>query len=223
MNSNEFELTPVLIALAKKGAINKSIEISSTKLGEELGISQQTAARKLKEAEEKEYIRREITKSGQKIRISEKGESKLKELYYQLSEIFREKSMLRICGNVFSGLKEGSYYMCIEEYRKQFEEKLGFTPYPGTLNIKIKNEEDLKARQELDKLHGIKINGFVKHDRSFGAVRCFKARLGDIAGAVIIPERTHHAINTIEFISEVKVRDKLKVDDGDEVCLRIEI
>ena len=223
MKSMKLDFAAILLELAKRGAIDKSIEISSAKLGEGLGISQQTAARKLKKAEEMGYIAREITKSGQKIRITEKGKNMLKELYHELSLIFKERAILTLCGNVFSGLKEGSYYMSIDEYKKQFEEKLGFTPYPGTLNIRIKNEEDLKRRQELEKLPGIKINGFVKHNRSFGAVRCFKAKLGEISGAVIMPERSHHAINTVEFISDVKVRDKLKLKDGDEICLRIEI
>jgi riboflavin kinase len=223
MNDSAYGYAELLINIAKKGGAEKSIELSSRELGKELRISQQSASRKLKEAEEKGYIHRELTMKGQRVRLSKKGIEALKQFYSELAGIFKKTSHLVICGEVVSGLKEGSYYMKIPEYKKQFREKLGFSPYPGTLNLKLKNEEDIKARQELEKFSGISIEGFVKEGRTFGSVKCFRAKLENFSGAVIIPARTHHGFNTLEFISKEKIRDKIGLKDGDEVCVEITV
>jgi len=221
MNDSTYGYAELLINIAKKGGAERSIELASKKLGKELKMSQQSAARKLKEAEEKGYIHRELTPKGQRIRLSKKGAEALKQVYSELAGIFKKTSQLVICGEVVSGLKEGSYYMKIPEYKKQFRERLGFSPYPGTLNLKLKNEEDIKARQELERFSGMGIEGFVKNGRTFGSVKCFRAKLGNFSGAVIMPARTHHGFNTLEFISKEKIRDKISLKDGDEICVKI--
>ncbi|MEK6977773.1 MAG: DUF120 domain-containing protein [Candidatus Hydrothermarchaeota archaeon] len=122
---------------------------------------------------------------------------------------------MEIDGRVVKGLGEGSHYVQIPEYKNQFIERLGFTPYPGTLNLRVKEGLEALGRRE-----GIEVEGFTKGGRSFGPVKCFKARIGGIAGAVVIPARGRHA-ETLEFIAPVKVREVLKLADGDVV--RIEL
>ena len=40
-------------------------------------------------------------------------------------------------GRVVGGLGQGQYYISRKGYRHQFIQKLGFVPFPGTLNIKL--------------------------------------------------------------------------------------
>ncbi len=63
-------------------------------------------------------------------------------------------------GTVFTGLGEGAYYIGRESYRQQFVEKLGFDPYPGTLNLKLVGDYDVKARTELEAYPAIAVEGF---------------------------------------------------------------
>ena len=44
-------------------------------------------------------------------------------------------------GIVTSGLGEGYFFMSMEHYKKEIKEKLGFEAYPGTLNLKIDEEQ----------------------------------------------------------------------------------
>ena len=118
---------------------------------------------------------------------------------------------------------EGKYYMGMTGYKNQFKEKLGFAPYPGTLNIKLRGAEDLSARQSLSGLPGTHIEGFKEENRTFGSVKCFSAEVEGINGAVVMPKRTHHAPDTLEVISETHIRSQLKLEDGDKVCVRIRI
>lgn len=116
-----------------------------------------------------------------------------------------------IKGTVVSGLGEGSYFMAMPHYNKAITEKLGFSPFPGTLNIKT-------GKIELDNNKKITINGFEKNGKKFGGVSCWKARIGKISGAIIIPEINKHK-DILEFIAPVSVKSSLGTKDGDIISV----
>jgi riboflavin kinase len=212
----------VLKALALMNATKRVLKISSKELAEKIGQSVQTAARKLKELEEEGLIERTLTKDGQFVVITEKGKELLYKEYLDYKRIFEGEGEIVIRGKVFSGLGEGRYYVSLEGYKKQFEEKLGFTPYPGTLNIKIPREQ-MFFRTKLDEEEGILIEGFKTAERTFGEVKAFKCRINGIEGAVVIPKRTHYPKDVLEVIAPVKLRDVLKLKDGDWVEVEVMI
>jgi len=212
----------VLKALALMNATKRVLKISSKELAEKIGQSVQTAARKLKELEEEGLIERTLTKDGQFVVITEKGKELLYREYLDYKRIFEGEGEIVIRGKVFSGLGEGRYYVSLEGYKKQFEEKLGFTPYPGTLNIKIPREQ-MFFRTKLDEEEGILIEGFKTAERTFGEVKAFKCRINGIEGAVVIPKRTHYPKDVLEVIAPVKLRDVLKLKDGDWVEVEVMI
>ncbi len=131
--------------------------------------------------------------------------------------------VVRLVGRVTSGLGEGRYYMSIQEYRTQFLSKLGFDPYPGTLNVVLR-PECLRNRLLLDKVPGITIEGFEKNGRKFGSVKCFRAVINerqDVPCAVLIIEKTHHGPEIVEIVSPVRLRDVFNLRDGDEVVIDV--
>lgn len=214
----------LLYKLAELGACRGTIKISTTILAKETGLSQQSASRRLINLERKGLIQRKTTKNGSFIRISRDGEEYLRRIYLGLRAIFGEKPFsIKVEGKVFSGLGEGAYYMSKEHYRKQFVEKLGFDPYPGTLNLKIiSNEESVKLRAELDAHPGIKIEGFKNKDRTYGPVKCFHAMIdGREKGAVVLAFRSHYGKDVLEIIAPTCLRERLKLKDGDKVNVEI--
>ncbi len=211
-----------LLALAEEGALNSAVLISSEGLAKKLGISQQSSSRRLRLLEEMGLISRKVTSKGQWIKITEEGADTLRSIYNMLKSAFEyRKDKLIISGEVCSGMGEGSYYVSLEQYRRQFSEKLGFEPYPGTLNLKLLTPEDVKARKMLSELAGIEIHGFVHNGRSFGSVKCFPAEVSGKKCAVVIPVRTHHTITTLELIAPEKLRSTLRLRDGDVVNVRV--
>ncbi|MBP3225992.1 MAG: DUF120 domain-containing protein, partial [Methanobrevibacter sp.] len=51
-------------------------------------------------------------------------------------------------------------------------------------------------------------------------VKYIKAILNDtINGAIVFPAKTEHTENYIEFIASMKLRDELKLKDGDIVSI----
>lgn len=214
---------PALFALAKHGCADSLLEISSSKLAKELSVSQQTASRRIKELLDEGYIVREMMPKGQRVKLTAQGIKTLRHLHFELDKIFEDlgSSVYTLTGQLISGMGEGRYYMEIPKYKEGFRKSLGFTPYPGTLNLRLVTQEDIRIRQTLQDLEGIEITGFTFKNRTFGSVKCFKAAIDGVEGAVVIPARTHHGFNTIEAIAPAKIRDSIGIKDGDLVTVKV--
>ena len=211
-----------LFTLANLGAY-EVIEISSIEFAERIRVSQQTASRRLKELEKLGYISRVISHKGQSIRITDQGFEMLHKIYLLLHDIFDKKPQeLVIEGAVFSGFGEGAYYVTKEGYRKQFIEKLGFDPYPGTLNIKLKSDYDMKTKAELATYPAIEINSFQNDTRTYGPVKCYPVILNNKEkGALIVALRSHYDTSVLEIIAPLCLRKRLKLKDGHKVKVEI--
>lgn len=211
-----------LIAIAKH-ACHKTANVSSSELAKGLKVSQQTASRRIKELESEGYIVREIRPRGQRIRMTPKATEVLRRLHVDLEKVLKglDSFVCNVTGEIVSGMGEGRYYMELPGYRSQFIEILGFRPYPGTLNLKLKTEEDIRARQILRDLEGIEIEGFTSGERTFGPVKCFMAKIDGVEGAVVMPMRTHHGFNTLEVIAPENIRERLGLNEGDTVTVKV--
>ena len=188
--------------------------------------SQQTASRHLIELEKENMIERTLGPQGCLIKFTKIGEVELKKVFYGLRSVIEGEYPPSIIfkGEVFSGIGEGAYYVTREGYRKQFIEKLGFDPYPGTLNLKITTEYDRKARTELEMYPAIDIEGFKDELRTFGPVKCFKAVINNrVNGAILFAIRSHYNTSIVEIIAPVSLRAQLKLKDGNKVNVEVPI
>lgn len=126
---------------------------------------------------------------------------------------------MKILGFVISGTRKGGYFMSQKFYSEQFKEKLGFKPFPGTLNIQIQ-EENLA---QIAKIPEEEI-GTIRGKEDFGAVKYIKASLNDeINGALVFPVKTQHPQDILEFIASVNLREHLNLKDGELVNLDIKV
>jgi len=116
-------------------------------------------------------------------------------------------------GKILSGLGQAQYFLTREGYSRQFAKKLGFVPFPGTLDV-------LLVELFPTKLQAIKIEGFSEEGRTFGQCRCCRIKLNGIEAAVVRPERSRSPPELIEVIAPVKLR-ALGLDDGDTVEITV--
>jgi riboflavin kinase len=205
-------LLQALKTLALEGANKEFIEITTSELGKLLGISQQSASRRLREMLEEELI--EERRFGKKIwiRITKKGIDLLKKEALEYRRIFEVTEGIEITGEVISGLGEGKYYIMKEGYYNQIKEKLFFEPYPGTLNIRV-YAKDIEKVELLKNLPGICIKGFVSEGRTFGNVKAFLCIINGKDAALIMPERSHYK-DVVEIIADKNLREELNLKDG---------
>jgi len=213
-----------LLKLAEMGASRRTIKISTGFLAEKMGLSQQTASRHISDLQRIGWIDRTITHDGSLVRITDMGNSELKRVFSGLVAILESKYPPSITfeGVVFTGLGEGAYYVTRDPYRKQFIDKLGFDPYPGTLNLKLVSEYDVRTRAELETYPAIEISGFKNEDRTYGPVRCFHVLVNNKEkGAVVCALRSHYDTSVIEIISPVNLRSRLKLKEGNKVKVEV--
>ena len=211
----------LLYVLVRMGAHEKFVRTNTVELAKECAISQQTASRKLIGLEQDGLIERKVDRRGQAIRLTQKAIRELKDVYKSIRPVFeRAVKIIAIDGKVFSGMGEGGYYIRMPGYRKQFIQKLGFDPFPGTLNIRLETERDLDAKEDLEKAPSIRKDGFNDDKRTYGAADCYKATVNGVNAAVLAIERTHHPVDVIEIISPHNLRNKLNLKDGSLVRVK---
>jgi riboflavin kinase len=224
LDKHEWQYIQTLLKLAEMGAHKRTTKISTEYLAEKMGISQQTSSRYLIELERKGWIQRGISPEGSLIKIVEPGMKQVQNLYSYLRLLVEASypPSVTLEGIVFEGLGEGAYYISKDVYRKQFIEKLGFDPYPGTLNLKLTTEYDLKTRNELETYPAIEVHGFRNENRTFGLVKCYPATINNkVKGALILALRSHYDVSVLEIIAPVYLRKHLNLKDGHKVKVEI--
>lgn len=111
-------------------------------------------------------------------------------------------------GIVVSGNKKGQYFINLPWVKKQILEKLGFDPYIGTLNLKIKNERDI-----IDLYNENAIT--IEPEKGYYQGKCFKALLMKKTNcAVILPNVPDYPSDLLELIAPINLRKTLGLIDG---------
>jgi len=214
-----------LTYLLSKGAKHNFVPITSSSLGKRIKKSQQAASKHLLELEKDGFIERIMTGRNFSIKITTKGYSEVAKLFTTLrASLDSFPSYVELQGTVVSGMGEGAYYMSLRGYTKQFKNKIGYVPFPGTLNISLIKNEYIEAIHQFDALEGILIKGFSDEKRTYGWVRCFKAKLNKSIDCELIRlERTLHDKKIIELISKINLRKAAKLSDESIVTITIPI
>ncbi|MEL9970271.1 MAG: DUF120 domain-containing protein [Metallosphaera sp.] len=203
----------VLLSLKKK-------ELTQQDIANELKMSQQSVSRKLKELEERNLIRRSLSKEGEIIRLAENGEKLLEDCIYMLRSTIISSHVLEIRGRATSGLGEGRIFLSLPYYMESFKKFLGFEPFPGTLNLTIYDRTSLENRLMLDVSKAVNIPEHKEENRVLGAVRAFPASVNGLKpAAVVFPLRSVHPKSVIEVIAPYNLRKELNIKDGDEVLI----
>ncbi|MHB8352742.1 MAG: DUF120 domain-containing protein, partial [Thermoplasmata archaeon] len=127
------EEVELLKHLARVSGEGRPAELSSKEVGGLLGVSQQAADRYLRRLASEGKISRNLGGRKQRLELLPGGRDELQRQYGELRRIFDGPARLAFSGIVVSGLGEGRYYLSRPGYLVQFAERLGYTPYPGTL------------------------------------------------------------------------------------------
>ena len=212
-----------LTQLLSKGARYNFVHITTSSLGKSLKKSQQAASIYLLELENNGFIERLMEGRKMSVKITHKGYSELVKLNSVLSSsLGKSTNDMELKGSVISGFGEGAYYMSLKGYTKQFKTKINYIPFPGTLNIKLNQQHDSQAVQQLADLEGIMIDPFSDGKRTYGWVKCFHAKLNNSINCELIRlERTHHDNSVIELISKTNLRKAASLKTGSKVRVKI--
>jgi riboflavin kinase len=225
-DSIDYNELATLKELALDGGLERAVHVSCSELSGKLSVSSQTVSRRLRELEDTSHIDRELVDDGQLVAISQKGASVLQREYHQYQQLFEAGDDPTVAGTVTDGMGEGKHYISLDGYQRQFEDRLGYVPYPGTLNVAV-DEEDVHIRDRvMETVEGIRIDEWSDDERTYGAATCYPVTIDarddcyDRAH-VLVPDRTHHDDQIVEIIAPVELRAELSITAGSEVSLRV--
>jgi riboflavin kinase len=125
---------------------------------------------------------------------------------------------IELNGTVFSSRGEGRKFLELPWVKRQIKQKLGFTPYPGTLNVRL-SEEGVKRKKLLEKVHSIK----VCPADGYRSGKLIKAFIGTLECAIVIPEVAGYPKEVLEIIAPVNLRETLQLQDGGEVAVTVNL
>lgn len=214
-----------LSELLSKGARHNFVSITTSSLGKSIKRSQQAASKHLLELERDGYIERIRNGQNFSVRITPKGHAEMVKISTILkSSLDSSPSYIEFMGNIISGMGEGAYYMSMKGYTKQFKSRLGYIPFPGTLNVKLKDKKFVEAKRELDAHEGIKIDGFSDGKRTYGWVKCYPAKINNsVDGMIITLERTHYDDSILELISHTSIKKAAKLSTGSQISIKVPV
>jgi CTP-dependent riboflavin kinase len=124
-----------------------------------------------------------------------------------------------LSGTVITGTKKAAFFTQLDWVKDQCAVKLGFEPYPGTMNILLK-ESCSQLMVEIRNSVGVNL---VPPDKNFCSSQVYPVRIGKTPGAIILPEEkvNVHDANIVEILAPVFLREVLNVKDGDLVSVTL--
>jgi riboflavin kinase len=147
--------------LLSKGAKYNYVTITTSSLGKNIKKSQQAASKHLVELEQNNFIERLVNGRNISIKITTKGFSEMVKLSAILQKSLNSSpSYVELKGILVSGMGEGAYYMGLKGYTKQFKPKIGYIPFPGTLNVKLIKKFIKKQLNNLKFWRALKLRAF---------------------------------------------------------------
>ena len=117
-------------------------------------------------------------------------------------------------GTIYSGKGVGKNFVALPWVTAQIESKLGFSPYQGTLNLRL-TEESKEKRKLLDPEKGIT----VQPQTGYLPGVLFQATISGLECAIVLPLIPDYPSDVLEVISPLYLRGKLGLSDGKKVTV----
>ena len=125
---------------------------------------------------------------------------------------------MKLEGEVTTGLGKGKYYMSKKVYQEAFNKKIGFKPFPGTLNLKV----DTDTRKKFEDLgETLKIREVYENGERLSNVDITPCRIDDVDCGLLRLEFTDHPESITEVVAPVELRKKFNLEDGQKVILKL--
>lgn len=126
-------------------------------------------------------------------------------------------------GIIFSDLGQAASFMALGWVQTALQRRLGFLPFPATLNVHPKDAADVRVWCHMrDNSGGLTLG---PEQDGFCEARLFPialvvpsgAEADQIPAAILLPEVKNYPDNKIEIVAPVRLKEHLGVRDGDQL------
>jgi CTP-dependent riboflavin kinase len=124
---------------------------------------------------------------------------------------------MRITGTIQKGAGQGAFFTQLPWVVEQFEKAMGFKPFPGTLNVRVADEDLLKlivfcSKEDFE---------IIPSDPGYCSGRFKRIRVNGVPAALVFPEEhVHiHGKETLEIMAPFHIKEIFNLADGDQVTI----
>ena len=121
-------------------------------------------------------------------------------------------------GTVFSSNGEGKKFISLPWVKRQIQEKLGFTPHFGTLNIRL-TRESARQKKLLKKAEKFEISP----EKGYCTGILIKARMEGLACGIVVPQVPNYPRDVLEVVAAWNLRERFELCDGSEVRVAVRV
>ncbi len=125
---------------------------------------------------------------------------------------------IKFVGTVFSGNGEGRRFVGLPWVKRQIKEKLGFTPYAGTLNIRL-SEENMLRKKLLEKAEKFEIHP----EKGYCTGFLIEAEIDRLGCGIVLPQVRGYPPDVLEVVAACNLRDRLGLSDGNTVSVDVTV
>lgn len=130
----------------------------------------------------------------------------------------------RMTGVVFSDLGQAASFMALDWVQEALKKRLGFAPFPATLNLRPKAPQDARLwhalRRETEGISLPTADGHCSARLYRVDIYIGGSRPDDkVEGAVLVPDVRGYPKDKIEIVAPVRLKEAYGVQDGDSLTL----
>ena len=126
---------------------------------------------------------------------------------------------MELSGRVVTGTGQAAGFTELDHAKRQFLDKLGIDTWPGTLNLKLDDEDSLAGWHSLRIGDGI---GIRAPDTDNCHARSYPVQINNhVTGAIIFPEVDGYPDDQVEVIAPLSLRGHFSLNDGDRLTLSL--
>ena len=101
---------------------------------------------------------------------------------------------------------------------RQLKEITGFTPYPGTLNIRLTPVSTTQRTRLTPELGAL-----VKPEDNYLPGYLYKAKIGEVDCYAVVPDVPSYPKDVLEIVAAENLRSRLNVKDGDTLTVFVTV
>jgi len=131
--------------------------------------------------------------------------------------------MQRMTGIIFSDLGQAASFMALDWVQDLLRQRLGYHPFPATLNLRPKAGVDAAVWQRVRSAYlGTPLT---QASESHCGAKLYRVdieaagRADKVGGAVLLPDVADYPQDKIEVVAPMRLKDHFAVHDGDQLTL----